>query len=68
MFEYHQPDGHFGPLSAAPCRPETLVHALDELKEAYEHYRKDPEFIAEYPEALRRISWGARVRSITPRA
>jgi len=26
---------------------ETLMEALDELTEAYEHYRKDPEFIAE---------------------
>ncbi len=53
MFEYHQPDarGHFGPYGGSFVA-ETLVHALDELKEAYEHYRKDPEFIAEYRSEL----------------
>jgi len=53
MFEYHQPDvrGHFGPYGGSFVS-ETLVHALDELKEAYEHYRKDPAFIAEYQSEL----------------
>jgi tryptophan synthase beta chain len=27
--------------------PETLIHALDELEEAYERYRNDPEFLEE---------------------
>ncbi|MBT9504952.1 MAG: tryptophan synthase subunit beta [Burkholderiaceae bacterium] len=58
MFEYHQPDvrGHFGPVNGqnygGSFVSETLVHALDELKEAYEHYRKDPAFIAEYQSEL----------------
>ncbi|TDP75030.1 tryptophan synthase subunit beta [Roseateles toxinivorans] len=53
MFEYHQPDvrGHFGPYGGSFVS-ETLVHALDELKEAYEHYRKDPDFIAEFQSEL----------------
>ncbi|MSQ53574.1 MAG: tryptophan synthase subunit beta [Betaproteobacteria bacterium] len=43
--------GHFGPYGGVFVA-ETLVHALDELKEAYEHYRKDPEFIAEFHDEL----------------
>ncbi len=27
--------------------PETLIHALEELEEAYERYRDDPEFVEE---------------------
>jgi len=38
--------GHFGPYGGVFVA-ETLVHALDELRAAYERYRKDPEFIAE---------------------
>ena len=53
MFEYQQPDasGHFGPYGGSFVS-ETLVHALDELKDAYEHYRHDPEFIAEFKKEL----------------
>ncbi len=49
MFEYSQPDasGHFGPYGGSFVA-ETLVHAIDELKEAYEHYRVDPEFLREF--------------------
>jgi tryptophan synthase beta chain len=49
MSTYQQPDarGHFGPYGGTFVA-ETLIHALDELKEAYERYRSDPEFIAEY--------------------
>ena len=37
---YQQPDasGHFGPYGGSFVS-ETLVHALDELKAAYGHYR-----------------------------
>ena len=55
---YSQPDvsGHFGPVNGQTFGgsfvSETLVHALDELKDAYEHYRKDPAFIAEYQREL----------------
>jgi tryptophan synthase beta chain len=59
MFEYDQPDatGHF----RAPAKPtyggsfvsETLVHALDQLKDAYAHYQHDPEFLAEFKKELK---------------
>ena len=39
--------GHFGQYGGVFVA-ETLVHALDELKAAYEHYRGDPDFIAEF--------------------
>ena len=41
MLNYAQPDarGHFGPYGGTFVA-ETLIHALDELKAAYEHYRK----------------------------
>src|SRR5574343_1133269 len=54
MSNYNMPDarGHFGPVNGQSYGgrfvAETLVHALDELNEAYEHYRKDPEFIREF--------------------
>ncbi len=53
MFEYQQPDarGHFGPYGGTFVA-ETLVHALDELKEAYAHYSQDAEFMAEYRHEL----------------
>jgi tryptophan synthase beta chain len=48
MKMYDLPDarGHFGPYGGVFVA-ETLVHALEELKRAYERYRKDPEFIKE---------------------
>ncbi len=59
MFQYDQPDatGHF----RAPAKPtyggsfvsETLVHALDQLKDAYAHYQNDPEFLAELKKELK---------------
>jgi tryptophan synthase beta chain len=53
MLKYDQPDarGHFGPYGGSFVS-ETLIHALDELKTAYEHYRHDPEFIAEFKKEL----------------
>ncbi|EHR72738.1 tryptophan synthase, beta subunit [Burkholderiales bacterium JOSHI_001] len=53
MLNYQQPDatGHFGPYGGSFVA-ETLVHALDELKAAYAHYRKDPAFIAEFQNEL----------------
>lgn len=49
MFAYDQPDarGHFG-VYGGSFVAETLSHALDELRAAYEHYRHDPQFIAEF--------------------
>jgi tryptophan synthase beta chain len=51
---YNLPDarGHFGPYGGVFVS-ETLMHALDELARAYEHYRKDPEFIAEFESELK---------------
>lgn len=46
---YNLPDasGHFGQYGGVFVA-ETLVHALDELRENYERYSRDPEFLAEY--------------------
>ena len=54
MLNYQQPDarGHFGPYGGTFVA-ETLIHALDELKAAYEHYRRDPEFVAEFKRELK---------------
>ncbi len=51
---YNQPDarGHFGPYGGVFVS-ETLMHALDELREAYAHYQNDPEFIAEFQRELK---------------
>jgi tryptophan synthase beta chain len=53
MKPYDLPDqrGHFGPYGGVFVA-ETLMHALDELRDAYERYRKDPEFIAEFNDEL----------------
>jgi tryptophan synthase beta chain len=53
MLNYHQPDarGHFGPYGGTFVA-ETLVHALDELKAAYEKYSADPAFQAEFRKEL----------------
>ncbi len=49
MEPYTLPDseGHFGRFGGSFVA-ETLVHALDELKQAYEKYRNDPEFLKEF--------------------
>jgi tryptophan synthase beta chain len=54
MLNYQQPDarGHFGPYGGTFVA-ETLIHALDELKAAYERYRRDPEFVAEFKRELK---------------
>ena len=54
MFEYSQPDatGHFGPYGGTFVA-ETLTHAIDELKAAYEHYRQDAEFQREFHHELK---------------
>jgi tryptophan synthase beta chain len=44
--------GHFGPYGGVFVA-ETLVHALDELKRAYERCREDPKFIAEFEYELK---------------
>ncbi|MDP1996920.1 MAG: tryptophan synthase subunit beta, partial [Gallionella sp.] len=46
MYDYPDKNGHFGPYGGIYVA-ETLMGALDELNQAYEKYRHDPEFIAE---------------------
>ncbi|MBA3625376.1 MAG: pyridoxal-phosphate dependent enzyme, partial [Methylibium sp.] len=49
MLNYQQPDasGHFGPYGGSFVA-ETLTHAVEELKEAYERFSVDADFIDEF--------------------
>jgi tryptophan synthase beta chain len=47
MYDLPDPRGHFGPYGGVFVA-ETLSHALEELRDAYERFRRDPEFIAEF--------------------
>ncbi len=47
MHDLPDSHGHFGPYGGIFVA-ETLIQALDELRVAYEKYRNDPEFIAEF--------------------
>ncbi|MBR8177184.1 tryptophan synthase subunit beta [Burkholderia ambifaria] len=51
---YNLPDdhGHFGPYGGVFVA-ETLIHALDELRTAYDKFRSDPDFVAEYERELK---------------
>ena len=51
---YDKPDarGHFGPYGGVFVS-ETLMYALDELKEAYARYQHDPEFLEEFDYELK---------------
>ena len=53
MKPYDLPDasGHFG-IYGGIFVAETLIHALEELRSAYERYRVDPEFVAEFNDEL----------------
>jgi tryptophan synthase beta chain len=53
MLNYQQPDprGHFGPYGGTFVA-ETLIHALDELKQAYADAQADPAFVAEFQSEL----------------
>ncbi len=53
MLNYQQPDarGHFG-VYGGTFVAETLIHALDELKQAYDEARSDPAFMAEFHSEL----------------
>ena len=59
MLNYEQPDarGHFGPVQGTyyggTFVAETLIHALRELQAAYDQYRQDPEFQAEFQYELK---------------
>ena len=52
MYDLPDPRGHFGPYGGVFVA-ETLSHALDELREAYERCRRDPAFMAEYHSELK---------------
>ena len=54
MTNYQQPDsgGHFGPYGGSFVA-ETLVHALDALKQSYAEVQRDPEFMAEFRSELK---------------
>lgn len=59
MLKYQQPDanGHFGPTPSGQqfggrFVAETLMHALDELEQAYAQYQNDPAFRAEFENEL----------------
>ncbi|KVT87098.1 tryptophan synthase subunit beta [Burkholderia ubonensis] len=51
---YNLPDdrGHFGPYGGVFVA-ETLIHALDELRAAYEKFQHDPGFVAEFERELK---------------
>ncbi|KVL66487.1 tryptophan synthase subunit beta [Burkholderia ubonensis] len=51
---YNLPDdrGHFGPYGGVFVA-ETLIHALDELRTAYEKFQHDPGFVAEFERELK---------------
>ncbi|OGA49207.1 MAG: tryptophan synthase subunit beta [Betaproteobacteria bacterium RIFCSPLOWO2_12_FULL_62_13] len=52
MYDLPDASGHFGPYGGVFVA-ETLIHALDELKDVYARYRKDPEFRAEFDYELK---------------
>ena len=52
MYNYPDKNGHFGPYGGIYVA-ETLMGALEELKAAYEKYRDDPEFVAEFERDLK---------------
>jgi tryptophan synthase beta chain len=54
MQMYDLPDarGHFGPYGGVFVA-ETLIHALDELLAAYQHFRDDPDFQTEFRDELK---------------
>lgn len=52
--DYDLPDarGHFGPYGGIFVA-ETLIAALDELKEAYAAAQRDPRFVSEFDDELK---------------
>ena len=47
MYDFPDVRGHFGPYGGVFVS-ETLMYALNELKETYAKYQHDPEFLAEF--------------------
>ena len=51
-YDLPDPRGHFGPYGGIFVA-ETLMHALEELRDAYARCQQDPEFIAEFHRELK---------------
>lgn len=51
-YDFPDAKGHFGPYGGVFVA-ETLMHALSELQQAYETYRDEPEFLAEFHSELK---------------
>ena len=51
MYDLPDARGHFGPYGGVFVA-ETLVHALDDLREQYARYQNDPAFVAEFEDEL----------------
>ncbi|AJC21948.1 tryptophan synthase subunit beta [Pandoraea pulmonicola] len=47
MYDLPDARGHFGPYGGVFVA-ETLIHALDELRDAYAKYQRDPAFLEEF--------------------
>ena len=54
MYDLPNQLGHFGPYGGT-FASETLIHAIEELREAYAKYSVDPEFRAEYERELKHL-------------
>ncbi len=52
MYDLPDERGHFGPYGGVFVA-ETLIEALDKLKDEYAHYREDPQFRAEFEYELK---------------
>ena len=52
MYDFPDARGHFGPYGGIFVA-ETLIEALEELRAMYDHYRNDPEFLAEFEHDLK---------------
>ena len=52
MYDLPDASGHFGPYGGVFVS-ETLIYALDQLRDTYARYQKDPEFIAEFEYELK---------------
>jgi len=52
MYNFPDEHGHFGPYGGV-FAAETLMQAIDELQSAYEQYKNDPDFVAEYRNELK---------------
>lgn len=66
MYDFPDARGHFGPYGGVFVS-ETLMYALNELKENYAKYQRDPDFHAEFHRELKHFVAGLHP-SITPSA